>query len=117
MSRLVRAERLYDGGRLFIVAGERGAVEMRERPGYYWCFYVHSPVYLPGVADRSVSAVGRAGALPGLALHWCYLLEGDCWTGLIGCGSYDFDAPDVEEVVQWGALEELYASHLGGARD
>jgi hypothetical protein len=115
VSRLVRVERLCDGDRLFIVAGERGAIELREYPGY-WTFYVHSPVYLPDVADRARSDVGRTEALPGLAFHGCYILEGDCWTGLIGCGGYDFDAPDVGEVVQWPVLEELYASHLGGGR-
>jgi hypothetical protein len=116
VSRLVRAERLYDGNRLFLVAGERGVIELREYPNF-WCFYVHSPVWRPEVARRTVqdTAVRRGrGSLPGLARHLCHILEGECWTGLTNCGNYDFDRPDMEEVVQWDALEDLYRRELGG---
>lgn len=113
VSRLVRGEMRDGEGRGFVVAGERGAVEMREYPGYYWRFYVHSPVNRPEVALRCVQATWRGGReLPGLSPHRCRILEGDCWTGLTYCGTYDFERPDVEEVVQWEALEDLYRKRL-----
>jgi hypothetical protein len=115
--RLVRAERVYDGDRLAIVAGERGAVELRHYPNFS-CFYVHSPDGPEALGRRAVAATvrrrGRQASVPGLARHRCHILEGDCWAGLVPCGSYDFDAPDVDEVIQWEALEELYEFHLGG---
>jgi hypothetical protein len=95
MSRVIRAERTDGADLLFIVAGEHGAVEMRETPNYH-VFYVHSPVWRED-----------------LYLHRCRILETDCWTGLTGCEIYDFDRPDVHEVIQWEALEDLYRRKLG----
>lgn len=114
MSRLVRAERSDGRNLLFIVAGEHGAVEMRETPNYH-AFYVHSPVWREDLAARSIQATARrgGGGLPGLAQHRCRLLEGYCWTGLTDGGAYDFDRPDVHEVIQWEALEDLYRRKLG----
>lgn len=116
MSRLVRAERTEDGCRQFIVAGEHGAVELRESPGYY-TFHVHSPRWRADLSRHAVCAVSGSQGLPGLAPHGCSILEGDCWAGMISsCGDYDFDAPDVDTVVQWGALERLYVTYLAGGR-
>jgi len=113
VSRLVRGEMHDSEGRGFVVAGERGAVEMREHPPGYWCFYVHSPANRPEIAMRCVQATGRGGrSLLGLAPHLCRILEGECWVGLTACGTYDFERPDVEEVVQWEALEDLYRKRL-----
>ena len=114
--KLVRAEREHGGSLLFIVAGELGAVELRIGPGYS-SFYVHTPVYREDVAARAVQARAKRGrgSIPGLAPHRCHILEIDCWCGLVPCGTYDFDAPDVDTVPQWAALEELYQFHLAGA--
>lgn len=103
MSRLARATRRHDGDLLFIVAGELGAVELRHCPNYA-CFYVHFP------AEPELNIL--MGAVP----HQCHILEGGCWEGLVACGGYDFDAPDVDTVPQWPALEELYEFYLEGGR-
>ena len=110
---LVRAEREENGDRLFIVAGTARAVEMR-RTEHYCVFYVHSPAWRADLAQSSVQLRwAKAAVVPGLARHRCSILEGDCWCGLVGCGSYDFDAPDAGTVVQWAALEDLYRRSLG----
>lgn len=109
MSRLVRAEREHNGNLLFIVAGERGAVELRHCPNYS-CFYVHSPRPWAGmyaIDPKSVHGPGQGA---------CHILESWCWAGLVPGEGYDFDAPDVNAVPQWKALEDLYELYLGGGR-
>lgn len=108
VGRLVRQERLEDEGRIqsWVLAGERGVIEMRGTGQDCLYCLVHLPAAQGEFyGGHSLLMLVDAAVFPD---HCCTVLDGPCRVVLLASPEHDTVCDP------WTGLERLYRFHLGG---